>query len=126
MIDAAFPHKTSSGKFICSIKVVDQTFHHKSDSQSPVFATCVFYAKRIEDLPVIKRIGDLIRIHRAQKKEFQGHLQFHVNVSFNSSWCLFEQSNGSQDAEAFGDGNDSDDDAQNAEDVEMMDEEQRK
>ncbi len=49
----------------------------------------VFYAKRVEDCPQIKCIGDVIRIHRASVKEYQGQKQLHVNVSFNSSWCLF-------------------------------------
>lgn len=31
VIDAAYPYKTNQGKFICSLKIVDHTFHHKND-----------------------------------------------------------------------------------------------
>lgn len=91
IIDAGYPYKTQQGRFICTIKVVDQTLHHSggTDTVTPVFAQVIIYAKRQEDLPVVSNIGDIIRIHRANMKEFQGHKQFNVNVFYNSSWCLF-------------------------------------
>lgn len=55
----------------------------------PSFATVVIYAKRFEDLPIVRNIGDVIRVHRANMKQYQDMKQFHVNVYFNSSWCLF-------------------------------------
>ncbi len=88
IIDAAFPYKTQQGKYICTVKVVDHTLHHKGD-HAPVYATVIIYAKRQEDLPVISNVGDVIRIHRATLKQFNDQKQFHVNVYYNSSWCLF-------------------------------------
>ena len=49
----------------------------------------VIYAKRIEDLPIVKRIGDIVRIHRANVKLYKDIKQFNVNVFYNSSWCIF-------------------------------------
>eukprot|EP00347_Sterkiella_histriomuscorum_P019882 403339949 len=133
VIDAAYPYKNQNGRFLCSVKVVDHSFHHKdkggeSSNQSPQHATVIFYAKRFEDLPIIKRIGDVIRVHRATKREYQGQLQFHVNVFFNSSWCLFEQqsSGALNDQENQISDNDSDDNGNGNEDQEMLDEEQRR
>lgn len=69
----------------------------------PVYATVIIYAKRQEDLPVITTVGDIIRIHRATMKDFNGQKQFHVNVFYNSSWCLFKtRCNEPDDEEANG------------------------
>ena len=48
-----------------------------------------FFAKKPEDLPVARKIGDLIRVHRAVVREYKGRKQFSVNMTYNSSWCLF-------------------------------------
>ncbi|CDW75388.1 alpha telomere binding protein [Stylonychia lemnae] len=123
IIDAAYPYKTSNGKYICTIKVVDQTIHHKGESSSPLFANVVIYAKRFEDLPIIRRVGDIMRVHRANVKFFNDMRQFYVNLQYNSSWCLFHQ-NQDKDDDDFDD-NDSDEN-QNGEDQEMLDQDQLK
>ncbi len=71
---------------------MDHTLHHKggTDTVTPVYATVIIYAKRQEDLPVISNVGDIIRIHRASMKQYHEQKQFHVNVYYNSSWCLFK------------------------------------
>ena len=46
----------------------------------------------MEDLPVVRKIGDVIRVHRAIVKEYKGMKQFNVNITYNSSWCLFHSS----------------------------------
>lgn len=64
--DATFPYKVrSKGKeprFICSLKVIDPTLYPKKGAE---FASIVIFANRFEDLPIVHRIGDIIRIHRA-------------------------------------------------------------
>jgi hypothetical protein len=47
------------------------------------------YAKRFEDLPIIQRFGDIIRVHRATLRIYKNHRQFNVNIFYNSSWALF-------------------------------------
>lgn len=47
------------------------------------------YAKRFEDLPIIHRLGDIIRVHRATLRLYNGQRQFNANVFYNSSWALF-------------------------------------
>lgn len=54
------------------------------------FAVVIIYANRFEECPIVRQIGDIIRVHRANVKEFKGRKQFHVNVNFNASWSLFE------------------------------------
>lgn len=43
-------------------------------------------------MPIVRKIGDVVRVHRAIVKEFRGIKQFNVNLQFNSSWCLFHSS----------------------------------
>ena len=52
-------------------------------------AMITFFAKRYEDLPVARKIGDVVRIHRASVKDYKGTKQINVNLQYNSSWCLF-------------------------------------
>jgi hypothetical protein len=47
------------------------------------------YAKRFEDLPIIQRFGDIIRVHRATLRIYKNHRQFNANIFYNSSWALF-------------------------------------
>ena len=84
IIDATFPYKVKSDKFICTLKVVDPTLHNKG-----AYASVVIYADKFEDLPIVHRVGDIIRIHRAQLRIYQGRRQFNVNVQQFSSWALY-------------------------------------
>ena len=68
IIDATFPYKTKGGRYICSLKVVDPSLHvknQKGTGDASDYATVVLYSKAFEDLPIIHRIGDIIRVHRA-------------------------------------------------------------
>ena len=51
--------------------------------------TLMMFAKKFEDLPIIQRIGDIIRVHRAHVQTYKGVKQFTCNIFFNSSWALF-------------------------------------
>jgi hypothetical protein len=98
IIDATFPYKTNNERYICSLKIVDPSLYVKSQKgsgDSSDYATLVLYAKRFEDLPIITRLGDVIRVHRATLRLYNGTRQFNANVFYNSSWALFS-----------GDGND--------------------
>lgn len=73
IIDAGSPYKNNAhNKFICTMKVVDQTLHSSTQgaNKKVQHALCTFFSKRYEDLPVARKIGDIIRIHRALVKEY--------------------------------------------------------
>lgn len=92
VIDATFPYKTNQDRYICSMKIVDPSLYIKSQKgtgDASDYATLVLYAKRFEDLPIITRVGDVIRVHRAQLRFYNGQRQFNANVFYNSSWALF-------------------------------------
>lgn len=73
IIDAGHPYK-SQNKFICTIKVIDKTLHSikEGENKRVIFGLITFFAKKLEDLPVVRKIGDVLRIHRATVKEFKG------------------------------------------------------
>jgi len=92
VIDATFPYKTNQDRYICSLKIVDPSLYLKSQKgtgDASDYATLVLYAKRFEDLPIIHRVGDIIRVHRATLRLYNGVRQFNANVFYNSSWALF-------------------------------------
>jgi hypothetical protein len=105
VIDSTFPYKTNKEYYICSMKIVDPSLHMKSSKGSgdaSDYATLVFFAKRFEDLPIIQRIGDIIRVHRAALRIYNHQRQFNVNIYFKGSWCLFSTDRKSALQEAEG------------------------
>lgn len=88
VVDATFPYKTNKEKYVCSLKIVDASLHAKS-ATSGEHATLVIYANRFEDLPIVHRIGDIIRVHRAGLRIYKNLRQFNANIHGSSSWVLF-------------------------------------
>jgi hypothetical protein len=92
VIDATFPYKTSQDRYICSLKIVDSSLYikgQKGTGDGSDYATLVLYAKRFEDLPIIHRIGDIIRVHRATLRLYNHQRQFNVNLFNFGAWSLF-------------------------------------
>ena len=100
IIDATFPYKREN-LFICSLKVIDPTLNPKISNQN--FSTVVIYAKKFEDLPIVHRIGDIIRVHRADLKIHNKHRQYNVNMSYKSSWALYSSDKVSPLGQSSGD-----------------------
>ena len=93
VLDAGHPYKGHKS-FLCSLKIIDPTCHPAETSSGGQLKVAIItcYANRFEDLPTVRKIGDLIRIHRATCKPFKDLKQFNVNLTFNASWCLFHSS----------------------------------
>ena len=76
IIDAAYPVQSSKGKWICSLKVIDGSLHSLGDEPKSTndmqYAVIIIYASRFEDCPIVRQIGDIIRVHRANVKDFRG------------------------------------------------------
>lgn len=97
IIDATFPYKTNQERYICSLKIVDPSLYNKGGKDNE-YATLVLYAKRFEDLPIITRLGDVIRVHRATLRLYNGQRQFNANIFYNSSWAVFPLDSNKQEA----------------------------
>jgi hypothetical protein len=70
IIDATFPYRINKDKYkyICTLKIVDASLHvknQKGTGDGSDYATLILYAKRFEDLPIVQKVGDVIRVHRA-------------------------------------------------------------
>lgn len=89
IIDAGHPYK-GTNRYICTLKVIDLTLHSTEENaeNKGKFGLVTYYAKRMEDLPVVRKIGDIVRVHTAIVKDYKGIKQFNVNLAY-SSWCLF-------------------------------------
>lgn len=100
---------------------MDPTLYIKeddSDSEAKNYASIILYAKRLEDLPVISRVGDIIRIHWSNLKIYKGVKQFNTNIFYNSSWCLFSTCD-DRDSKKEGQIWDDSEDEEDEDDVEM-------
>lgn len=86
IIDATFPYKRDK-LFICSLKVIDPTLNPTVSDQN--YSTVVIYAQKFEDLPIVQRIGEIIRVHRAKLRIHNGKRQFNLNMHLFGSWVLY-------------------------------------
>ena len=87
IIDATFPYKVNQQLYVCSLKIVDASLN--TGAKGGDWASVVMYAKRFEDLPIVLRIGDIIRIHRASLRQYNGRRQFNLSMHWTSAWALF-------------------------------------
>ena len=69
IIDASFPYKANSNLYVCALKIVDTSLN--TGTKASEFANVVMFAKRLEDLPIILRMGDIIRLHRATLRMYE-------------------------------------------------------
>ena len=92
IIDATFPYKVTNDKYITSLKIVDPSLHSKGGKPTDNdWAQVVIYANKFEDLPIVSRVGDIIRLHRATVRIHDGKRQFNVSTQQypHSSWAVF-------------------------------------
>ena len=73
------PFKTKGSDFVCTMSLVDPSF----DSLDQSF-NCVLFSKSKASLPLIKSVGDVVRIHRLGVREFRGDRQ--GKFMTDSSW----------------------------------------
>ena len=104
IVDATFPYKVADNKYIVSLKIIDPTLHSKGGKPSDNdYATVVIYANKFEDLPIISRVGDIIRIHRANLRIHDGKRQFNANIGYllHAAWALFSAEDSSNTPSSY-------------------------
>lgn len=110
IVDASFPYKKtikskSTGQsdqmFICTMKIIDPS--QFTAAKGFQYSQLVIYATKLEDLPFVHRLGDVIRVHRADMKFYQGKRQFNVNMLYRGSWALYSSEKLSPLGQAAGD-----------------------
>nr|Q06184.1 RecName: Full=Telomere-binding protein 51 kDa subunit [Moneuplotes crassus]AAA29127.1 51 kDa telomere-binding protein [Moneuplotes crassus] len=86
VIDASFPYKGEK-RYVVTCKVADPSSVAKGGKLNTV--NVVFFSQNFEDLPIIQRVGDIVRVHRARLQHYNDAKQLNVNMYYRSSWCLF-------------------------------------
>ncbi|CDW85854.1 alpha telomere binding protein [Stylonychia lemnae] len=93
IIDASSSYQ-SKGYQICQIKVIDQSLNLKSsriyNNKAMDHQVIVFFANHQKDQPQVFRLGDIIRVHRANSTEYNNSLQVIGNLYGRSSWVIFQ------------------------------------
>ena len=87
IIDATFPYKVNQKLYVCSLKIADPSLN--TGAKGSDYASVVMYADRFEDLPIVLRLGDIIRFHRATLRMYNSRRQFNVSMRWHGSWALF-------------------------------------
>jgi len=96
IVDASFPYKktitrestgVSDQMFICTMKIIDPS--QFTQAKGFQYSQLVIYATKLEDLPFVHRLGDVIRVHRADLKFHNSKRQFNVNMLYKGSWALY-------------------------------------
>jgi hypothetical protein len=72
---------------MCNLKVIDPSLNCK-DSEGE-FSIVLIQGRRFQDLPIVQRIGDIIRCHRAEYTNRGDQHYLKLNLHYNSSWALF-------------------------------------
>ena len=92
VIDASSPHPKKNF-YRQLLKIVDPSMHYKQprDVSDPNngCVSVTFFAHQQEQLPTFMRVGDIIRIHRANIGTYKNYKTFSVNLAFGSSWVIF-------------------------------------
>lgn len=74
--------------FLCALKVVDSSMYRIQNQELFKYATIVFNGEWIEDMPIVNKIGDIVRIQKALQKTDDKQILFFVDKKAN--WCLFQ------------------------------------
>ena len=77
----------SNQMFICTMKIIDPS--QFTQQKGWKYSQLVIYATKLEDLPFVHRLGDIIRVHRADMKFYNQKRQFNVNMLYKGSWALY-------------------------------------
>jgi len=105
VIDATRPYNKPD-KGAVMLKVVDPSLNirHPRDPTdlSNGYATVSIYAQTADKLPHIKRVGDIIRIYKANVSTFKNVKQFIVNMRLGSQWAIFDGFGGGEEQKEEG------------------------
>ncbi len=76
-----------TNKYQCTIKLIDETVH---ESKKNSFVPVTIFAKTVEEIPRVPKVGSVIRLHRAQTKKFKGKTQLNCDVNIKGAWVIFD------------------------------------
>ena len=75
----------------------DSNLHQASGMNyrySNTFAHVTFFGNKLEDMPIVTRVGDILRIQCVNCNEFKGQRQFSANTyNQKSKWAIYRGTN---------------------------------
>eukprot|EP01022_Parablepharisma_sp_SALTPOND_P004155 TRINITY_DN1183_c0_g1_i1.p1 TRINITY_DN1183_c0_g1~~TRINITY_DN1183_c0_g1_i1.p1 ORF type:complete len:491 (-),score=80.70 TRINITY_DN1183_c0_g1_i1:3175-4647(-) len=91
VLDSSAPYYMESiSKYQCTMKLIDPTMN--PEKGEPMTAT--IFAKTSAQIPHVTKVGSIIRLHRAQTKEYKKKYQLNCDVNIKGAWILFDPSDG--------------------------------
>jgi hypothetical protein len=106
VIDAHMPRMCEKlgNKYRQQVRIIDQSMHYKNvegahyqkgQNQPPkdinnCAITINFMAKTPDQLPNIKRVGEIIRVHRANIGQYKNYKIFNANIDYGTSWVVYK------------------------------------
>ena len=95
VMDCSAPYfMKSTGKYLCTMKLVDDTMYPGEGKKAPEFISVTIFAKTAADIPKPAKIGTIIRLHRAQSKKHKNAIQLNCDVNIKGAWVIFDPLDG--------------------------------
>jgi hypothetical protein len=97
VLDASSPYFVKEiEKYMCVLKLIDDTVNpNEAKGKIPPYISLTCFSRNKADLPVIDRMGYVIRIHRGDTKKFSKSFQLNCDMGIKGAWILFDPSEGS-------------------------------
>lgn len=87
VLDCSAPYYMDKiNKYQCTMKLFDSSLN--PEKADPMEATV--FAKSIDEVPHVKKVGTIIRLHRVQTKKHKKTYQINCNVGVKGAWVLFD------------------------------------
>jgi len=96
VLDASSPYYIKEiEKYLCVLKLIDDTVNpNEAKAKIPPYISLTCFSRNKAELPVIERMGNVIRIHRGDTRKFNKTFQLNCDVGIKGAWILFDPSEG--------------------------------
>lgn len=82
-------------KYLCVMKLIDESVNPKSRESKgkiPPFINLTCFSRNKDELPMITKMGSIIRIHRGDTRKFNKSYQLNCDVGIKAAWIMFDPS----------------------------------
>lgn len=93
MVDSTTPHYVEGKGYKTHVRIIDPSLEGSGKGAGndnvcqSINVTILAY--NLEQLPVFKKLGEILRIHRCTIGNYKGNRSFLANVNYGSSWVIF-------------------------------------
>ena len=88
--DASAPYYNEDiAKYLVTMKLIDPTLHPTTKGGHE-FMQATFFARTEKEVPIVTKVGSILRIHRGDTKTHDKVLQLNCDVAIKASWVLWD------------------------------------